>query len=320
MRPRDLESPTFSPCLNHLGKPMGQLGKTERPKGLHWEHIWSQPVVWLGKVTQPLAIVAFPAVKSEVRAKIKPRGSISSQSQWFLCLFVFVVVCFTLLCRISKIKALFIYSNNNSAEVNQMLWNSFSGLYLAVGVEILGKELLRIASGPGKMGWQRGHQAKGTPVHPWPTLLSLQVGKENPNQEAYTHTFLSPALGWSVWVPSSLRSPLSKAGGQDTHDRENSTPASVLAFFPGHREQGGQVGASISMVPAFCRSACRDHHRWGGKAKSTWHLLLLTHPHFAPDRKSPFGAPRREPFVIPRRLYHKGDFGASLVGNLGLSV
>ena len=51
------------------------------------------------------------------------------KSQWFLCLFVRAVVCFSLICKIPKIKALFIYSHNNSVIIKWMLHNSLSGLW-----------------------------------------------------------------------------------------------------------------------------------------------------------------------------------------------
>ena len=85
--------------------------------------------MWLGSTTHTLATAAFSSAKSEVWIKRKPHGSISSQSQWFLCLFAQAIVCFSLLCRIPKSKALFIYSRNNSVVIKWMLYNSLPGLW-----------------------------------------------------------------------------------------------------------------------------------------------------------------------------------------------
>ena len=142
--------PTLSPCPNPLGGPVEQLGRIERVEGPHEERVWSQAVTRLRKVTQPLGNVAFPAVKSDVWTKIKPCGSISSQSQWSLYLFLrlFVLFCFV---EYLKLKHCLYIAAITVLKSSRCFGIHFVASRLAVGVETsaqgLGQELWSIASG-----------------------------------------------------------------------------------------------------------------------------------------------------------------------------
>lgn len=148
---------------------------------------------------------------------------------------------------------------------------------------------------------------------PQPPLLSLQMGKENLNQQAYAHSFLSFAL--SAWGPSSLRRPLSKAQGPWFFpDRENWTLTSSLAFFTGQMPSGGQAGVSILWFYGYCFLwTCLQLERPSTIDPPCNYSFFSHRSTLAPDWKSPFCAPEKESSVIPREwLYYRREIEGTL--------